>query len=254
LGAGLQIELPPGRIYVGQAGASSSHAGIPSASTLLSRIGGNHLGGRVRNSTLRRTLASVLIEPQVLMLIGPKRLTVESEARLTSWMERHLSLAICVVDSGAQLAALEAQVVEALRPPLNIDHVPSGALHQWLLELRTIVTIGKGPFWCAPDPTITDWRGILLTYGQDFDGYGYASAVGRECSAIADEVWRRHKARGHFLSSYAELRCALFWLQRWVHNAEQTPGWQASAKLEERVQQLYSGIGDAWRKEGGVEA
>ena len=39
LSAGLQIELLPGRIYVGQAGAASSRAGIASASTLRSRIG-----------------------------------------------------------------------------------------------------------------------------------------------------------------------------------------------------------------------
>lgn len=188
------------------------------------------------------------------MLVGPKRLTIESEARLTTWMGRHLSLAVCAVDSGAQLAALEAQVVEELHPPLNIDHVPSDELRRRLLELRALITTGKSSLWVAPDLSLTDWRGILGTYGQDFDGYQYASAVGRECSAIADEVWRRHKARGHFLSSYAELRCALFWLQRWVHNAEQTPGWQASTKLQERVQQLYLGIGEAWRKEGGAEA
>jgi len=62
-------------------------------------------------------------------------------------------------------------------------------------------------------------------------------------------VWRRFEARGHSASSFAELRCALFWLQRCVHNGEQSPGRRRGAELEGRVHQLYLAIQEAWRRE-----
>jgi len=251
LSAGLGLELPAGRIYVGQAGASSSVATKPSASTLRSRIGRNHLGGKIRSSTLRRTLASILLGPLALMLTGPRRLDPESEARLTAWMCAHLWIAVWPADSGRQLAGIEAEVVAALRPPLNLDHMPPSELRQRLLALRAIVTAGISSRSGAPDPAPTDWREILATLGEDFDGYGYAQAIGRQCHDVAEEVWARYGSEGQFASSYAELRCALFWLQRCVHNAEQAPGWHAGEDLTRRVYQLYTAIEEARLKEGG---
>lgn len=232
LSTGLGLGLRPGRIYVGQAGAASSRAGIPSASTLRSRIGRNHLGGKIRNSTLRRTLASILLAPLALDLVGSRRLDAASEVKLSAWMRRHLSVAVHGVDSGEHLAELEKHVVEALQPPLNVEHMPPNELRRRLHGLRAIVVDGIDDLWVAPDPALTDWRSILGDYGQAFDGYRYAKALGRECSAVADEVWRRFEAGGRSASSFADLRCALFWLQRCVHSAEQTPGWRADAQLE----------------------
>jgi hypothetical protein len=254
LSTGLGLGLHPGRIYVGQEGAASSRAGIPSASTLRSRIGRNHLRGKIRSSTLRRTLASVLLAPLALDLVGPRRLDAASEVKLSEWMRRHLSVAVHGVDSGEHLAEIEKHVVEALQPPLNVEHMPSNELRRRLRGLRAIVIHGIDDLWVAPDPALTDWRSILGDYGQAFDGHRFAKALGRECSAVADEVWRRFEAGGHSASSFAELRCALFWLQRCVHNGEQSPGWRPSAELEGRVHKLYRAIQEALRREGGSEA
>ena len=144
------MTVRPGRIYVGQAGASSS--GLLSAATLHSRIGGNHLGGNVRGSTLRSTLASVLLAPLALRLAGPQRLEAESEARLTAWMRRRLAIAVHAVDSGVGLADLERSVVAELRPPLNIGHVPAGPLRRRLGELRAVVRHGIDDLWTCAGP------------------------------------------------------------------------------------------------------
>ena len=142
LSTGLGLGLQAGRIYVGRAGAASSRAGIPSASTLRSRIGRNHLGGKIRSSTLRRTLASVLLAPLALGLVGPRRLDAASEVKLSEWMRRHLSVAVHGVDSGEHLAELERGVVEVLQPPLNVEHMPPNELRRRLRGLRAIVLHG----------------------------------------------------------------------------------------------------------------
>ena len=230
------MTVTAGRIYVGQAGAASSVAHHPSASTLRSRIGGNHLGGKVRSSTLRRTLASVLLAPLALELLGPKLLGAPSEARLTEWMRRHLSLAVHGVHSGEHLADLEKRVVDSLLPPLNVDHMPAGPLRERLRQLRAVVRHGIDDLWTAPDPALADWRGILGEYGQDFDGYRYARLVRRrECPEVLDEVLRRLKSEDEATPTFGDLRCALFWLQRCVHSAEQSPGWEPGDELEADV-------------------
>ena len=110
LSTGLGLGLHPGRFHVGQAGAASSRAGIPSASTLRSRIGRNHLGGRIRSSTLRRTLAAVLLAPLALDLVGSRRLDAASEAKLSEWMRRH-GAADWLRDHDEVLVALDAPLV-----------------------------------------------------------------------------------------------------------------------------------------------
>ncbi len=253
LSRGLQIELPAGRVYLGQAGAASSRAGVSSASTLRSRVGSNHLGGRVCSSTLRRTLASILLAPLELVLVGPRLLVADSEERLTAWMRLHLSIAVFAVDSGDGLSRLEKDVVKVLQPPLNIEHMPPSPLRTRLRELRAVVLGGLDDLWRAPDPTLTDWRRILGEYGQAFDGHRYAELVRhRACADVAEEVWQRREAGGRFASSFADLRCALFWLQRWVHNAEQSPGWEPDEELQSRGRPLYAAIQAAWTRERGV--
>jgi hypothetical protein len=257
LGAGLGMTVAAGRIYVGQAGAASSVAHLPSASTLRSRIGRNHLAGKVRNSTLRRTLASVLLAPLALNLLGPRLLDPLSEARLTEWMQRHLSLAVHCVDSGERLAELEKRVVDALQPPLNVEHMPACPLRERLRQLRAVVLHGIDDLWTPPDPALADWRGILGEYGQDFHGYRYAGLVRRrECSEVLDEVLRRPKAENEneIAPTFGDLRCALFWLQRCVHSAEQSPGWEPGDELEADVHRLYAAIQQAWETTWGVAA
>jgi hypothetical protein len=249
LSLGLGMSLPEGLLYVGRAGAASTVNSVGSAATLRSRIGKNHLAGKVSRSTLRRSLAAMLLGPVALALAGPKRLQKESEVRLGAWMQAHLLISVWGTTTGAQLAETEKKVVQELEPPLNLDHIPIDALRRRIRGLRAIVTHGIDDLWVAPDPKLTEWRGILSDYGQAFDGYRYATLVRRrECAEVADEVWRSFEEEPRFTSSFADLRCALFWLQRCVHNAEQSPGWEPGADLEDRVQRLYAAIQEAWRR------
>jgi hypothetical protein len=253
LSTGLGIALPAGLVYAGQAGAASSAAGLPSAATLRSRVGGNHLGGNVRGSTLRRTLASVLLAPLALRFAGPQRLEADSEARLTAWMRRRLALAVHPVESGEGLGQLEGAVVAELRPPLNIEHTADGSLRRRLQELRRVVRHGIDDMWTPPDPGLADWRQILGEYGQDFDGCRYAKLVlRRECPEVAEDVLRRLGAGEQAQPSFGELRCALFWLQRWVHNAEQSPGCEPGEELVADVHRLYRTILNSWDLTWGV--
>ena len=124
-----------------------------------------------------------------------------------------------------------------------------------LQELRAVVLHGIDDLWVAPDPELTDWRSILGEYGQAFDGYRYAKLVRRrECADVAAEVWRRREAKGRFASSFADLRCALYWLQRCVHSAEQSPGWEPEEDLPGRVADLYEAIQEAWDAEHGQQS
>ena len=74
LSHGLGVPVAPGRVYAGQAGATRWPSGRPVTATLGSRIANNHLRGRVRSSTFRRTLAAALLESLGLKLAGPARL------------------------------------------------------------------------------------------------------------------------------------------------------------------------------------
>src|SRR5674476_1397985 len=62
-------------------------------------------------------------------------------------------------------------------PPLNVEHMPRGELRARLLALRAIVIHGIADLWLAPDPSLSEWRRILLDYGLAFDGYRYARLV-----------------------------------------------------------------------------
>src|SRR4051794_1439974 len=58
LSAVLGASLVP-LIYAGQAGAASGRSQMESRATLGSRIRGNHIGGNIRASTFRHTLAAL---------------------------------------------------------------------------------------------------------------------------------------------------------------------------------------------------
>ena len=197
----------------------------------------------MRSSTLRCTLAGILAGPLGLAIAEPRRLQPASEARLSEWMGAELSIAAWPTSPGVPLGAVEKQVVQTLRPPLNRGHLPPDGMRERLRERRAVVTHGIDDLWVAPDPGLTGWRQILAEYGQAFDGYRYARLVRRcECPELADEVWRLRAEKGQFCSDFADLRCALFWLQRCVRNAEQSPGWSADEGLERHVMELFDGV------------
>ena len=137
---GLGCDVPPGRIYAGQTGATKWPSGKRGKATLGSRIGGNHLRGTVRGSTFRRTLAAALLETLGLSVVAPGRLDRFSEEALSAWMREHLEVAVYAVADRDVLADLERRVLAELDPPLNLEGRPSTATRTRLSECRLAVT------------------------------------------------------------------------------------------------------------------
>ena len=140
LGRGLGLTLPPGRIYVGQAGATRWPAGRTVATTLAEQIAENHLGGRVRRSDLRFSLAAALfgelhVQVQAAMLVTPA-----SEAALDVWMKQHLAVAVHPVTDAGTLESLERRLLMRLDPPLVLRHMPPSPLRAHLTELRRVIS------------------------------------------------------------------------------------------------------------------
>jgi hypothetical protein len=136
LSRGLGLTVAPGRIYAGQAGATKWPSGKAGDNTLGKRVGQMHLGGKVRMSTFRWTLASLLfkqldVEVQAAMVITPS-----SEQALTEWMREHLSIAVHPHDDRDTLGGLEHAILERLEPSLNPGHLPLTPVRERLTELR----------------------------------------------------------------------------------------------------------------------
>jgi hypothetical protein len=142
LAPSLGLRLTPGRIYVGQAGATAWPSGKRRDATLLSRISLMHLGARITFSTLRLTLAASLREGLSLIVTGAKILAPESEERLTEWMHEHLTVSIWPFDDVDALDEVEHAVLNRLDPPLNLRHMPLTPMRQRLKELRRRISVG----------------------------------------------------------------------------------------------------------------
>ena len=140
LSCGLGFEVMPGRIYAGQAGATKWPSGKVGDNTLGKRIGQMHLGGRVRMSTFRWTLASVLFEQLDVQVQASMAIAVSSEEALTEWMRSHLSLAVHAHEDRDTLEDLERQVLEWLDPPFNLRHMQPTPTRARLTELRRQVS------------------------------------------------------------------------------------------------------------------
>lgn len=136
LSAGLGHDVGEGLIYAGQTGAGASSA------SLRSRIGGNHLSGRIRGSTFRFTLASVLAAPLGLAGTRQKQLLGDGEARLSAWMVDHLSVAVFAIADRLRIATLERAVLRHLDPPLNLETMGDSDLRLALSRLRAALLAG----------------------------------------------------------------------------------------------------------------
>ena len=102
-------------LYVGIA-----PSGVTSKSTLRSRVVGNHMRGNIAASTLRRTLAALLIHELRLTPIkkGTKVILPRHQnAQLSAWQQMHLRL---TWHETQQPWLIEAGVIAALQPPLNL--------------------------------------------------------------------------------------------------------------------------------------
>lgn len=90
------------------------------ATKLRSRLASNHLR-RSGSSTLRRTLAGLLLDEQGYRTRWTDRVLLvdEDETRLTEWMGAHLRVSWCEHPTPREV---EGDIIRALHPPLNVDH------------------------------------------------------------------------------------------------------------------------------------
>ena len=135
LTAGLGQRISAGLIYAGQTGGTTV-GGVVRMATLRSRIGGNHLRGRIRGSTFRFTLGAALMAPLGLAADAPKRLAAASEAMLSAWMRAHLSVCTVMVEDRASVMAIENTVLARLDPPLNLEGMQATSLRGQITRLR----------------------------------------------------------------------------------------------------------------------
>lgn len=98
--------------------------------TLAERAGKMHLE-KTRMSTIRRSLAALLVDEMVLLpgiVVDPRRRTKFSlapaaEQRLTNWMTAHLQTTWMTHLSPNDV---EKEIIENLAPPFNHDHATKG--------------------------------------------------------------------------------------------------------------------------------
>lgn len=136
LSGGVARQVAPGRIYAGQAGATKWPSGTVGSATLRSRISSQHLGGNIRGSTFRLTLASVLTKALGLQLIAPKTIGHNGETKLSQWMRDHLGVAVHPFEDRDALGHLEHRVLVELNPPLNLEGRPASDIRTALTHLR----------------------------------------------------------------------------------------------------------------------
>ncbi len=125
------IESNVALLYVGIA-----PSGDKSKATLRSRVVGTHMNGNIAASTFRRTLASLLIKALALKptnrgtkVVLPK----DHNARLSTWQKTHLRLTWFATPNPK---LLEAAVIDALSPPLNLADNLAHPFHKTLSAAR----------------------------------------------------------------------------------------------------------------------
>lgn len=128
LSRGLGLEVNPGLIYAGLAGATRWPSGMRSKNTLWLRVMTMHLGGNHEFSTFRRTLGAIVAHS--------KGITQIDEEGLTRWMHSHLRLVTIPYDDRDSLGRLERDVLAELDPPLNLQHMTPTPIRRRLRQLR----------------------------------------------------------------------------------------------------------------------
>lgn len=132
LSRGLALEVEPGLIYAGLAGATRWPSGMRSNNTLWLRVMTMHLGGNHEFSTFRRSLGAIVAHSNGVTQID--------EDGLTRWMHSHLRLVTVPYDDRDSLGRLERDVLSELDPPLNLQHMKPTPIRRRLRELRGAVT------------------------------------------------------------------------------------------------------------------
>lgn len=96
-------------------------------------VGTHFAVGKTGSSTVRRSLAALLVERLDLSAVprnlskpdGSANFSVETagDQRLSAWMDARLRLSIWLRQGDARLDDVETAVLRQLRPPLNLDKV-----------------------------------------------------------------------------------------------------------------------------------
>lgn len=141
LARGLGLDLQPGLVYAGLAGATRWPRGQRSTNTLWSRVSGMHLGRKREFSTLRLTPIAILANAQATATLD--------EQVLTRWMYAHLRVIAVRYDDADSLGHVETTVLAELDPPLNLRGMPATAIRRRLSELRRSIGV---------DPQSESWR------------------------------------------------------------------------------------------------
>ncbi|HZL65211.1 MAG TPA: hypothetical protein VFD50_09780 [Thermoleophilia bacterium] len=136
LAPGRDLTIEAGRIHLGQAGATKWPSGRSNDDTLGRRIGEVHLGGRVRMSTLRWTLASILCDQLELRGQAAMLINAPSEQAVSEWMRAHLSVALHPHDDRDTLGGLDQALLERLDPPLNLGRMGATPVRGRIADLR----------------------------------------------------------------------------------------------------------------------
>ena len=119
------------------------------ATNLRGRILRNHLR-RSGSSTLRRTLAGLLVsEGYQTTWTDRVVLIAEDEARLTAWMHAHLRLTWA---EDAEPAAIEADLVRRVHPPLNVHGVAPEHLQPAVVAAKNAYNSSSHPVEPLPTP------------------------------------------------------------------------------------------------------
>ncbi|WP_322761872.1 GIY-YIG nuclease family protein [Frankia sp. Cr2] len=119
------------------------------ATRLRTRIVSNHLA-RSGSSTLRRTLAGLLLTQESYRTRWTDRVVLvpDDENRLTAWMHKHLYLT--TVHHPAP-RTIERQLIERLKPPLNIEGATNGTARMTVQSTRRAYYDSAGPRPETPD-------------------------------------------------------------------------------------------------------
>lgn len=128
LSRGLELELAPGLIYAGLAGATHWPSGKRSTNTLWLRIQSMHLGRKAQFSTFRLTLGSVLA-------CAATSNRIDEEA-LSAWMHAHLRVVTAPYLDADALGVVETEMLQAIDPPLNLRGMPASNIRRRVTHLR----------------------------------------------------------------------------------------------------------------------
>lgn len=133
---GVDTRGTEGLVYVGVAERSLRDRGVRA----------HFQSGRTPDSTLRRSLAALLVDELGLAAVPRSPgvasarlvLTSDSEDELTAWMQQHLRLRAWEAPAGASAVEVEREIVRELTPALNLYGVDQPWQH--LRDRRRAVT------------------------------------------------------------------------------------------------------------------